>query len=363
MPRKMLNEFDPSRDFEDSPRPPASWYSDEEFFEQERYNIFEKFWIPVARKDQLSEVGSFVSGDLLGNPWIILNTGDGFKGYHNVCRHMGHSVAEGEGKLKSCLTCPYHGWEYNFNGDVKSVPKLGKKQNFRKQDFGLKPIAVDTWGPFVFIDMDGPFGGQNNPRSLAGDVAPLQEHLNFDGYKFFERREYHMKCNWKAFVENSLDGGYHVAYIHENLSSGLEFEGYETHVWDRSSIQICDTNSSDDRLGEKVMYAYIYPNFFINQYGNVIDTNTIIPINANECKVVFDFYFNYPDFDDWATKKIMEKSVSDSHAVQLEDVDCCENVQKGMKSMSFRHGQYASLEKAVHEFHVRLHRDMKGHID
>ena len=112
------------------------------------------------------------------------------------------------------------------------------------------------------------------------------------------------------------------------------------------------------------MYAFVYPNFFINRYGNCIDTNTVMPLATDRCQVHFDFYFDYENFQEWRHQKAIEKNLKESHAIQLEDKGVCESVQRGMNSASFKYGRYSSLlEKAVHEFHIRLYRDMRGWQD
>ena len=49
---------------------------------------------------------------------------------------------------------------------------------------------------------------------------------------FAERREYELRCNWKVFVDNYLDGGYHVPYLHRGLSSILSFKDYTIETFE-----------------------------------------------------------------------------------------------------------------------------------
>ena len=189
---------------------------------------------------------------------------------------------------------------------------LGQQQQFSAQEQGLIPVSVDSWGPFVFVDLDGPLEGVNNPRDLHADLQPIKsplEELGFSGLKFYRRFTYDMNCNWKVFVDNSLDGGYHVKYAHEGLAEGLEMDEFETHIHDRTSIQICETKGADARLGSKVMYAYLFPNFFVNRYGRMMDTNVVLPVAVNKCRVIFDFYFDYGDPESWQARKHMRKGV------------------------------------------------------
>ena len=299
--------------------------------------------------------------------WSWFVTNGKIRGHHNVCRHKGAIVAaEEDDSQHRCdfFQCPYHGWEYHLDGRLKKTPMLGHQQQFSAEEQGLTPVSVDTWGPFVFVDLDGPLEGVNNPRDLHADLEPIKsplEDLGFSALKFYRRFTYDMNCNWKVFVDNSLDGGYHVKYAHEGLAGGLDMDEFETHIHDRTSLQICHTKGADARLGSKVMYAYLFPNFFINRYGRMMDTNVVMPSAVDKCRVIFDFYFDYDDPESWEARKHMRKGVASSHTIQEEDIEICESAQRGMNSMASHTGRYSSvLEKAAHAFHVLLWRELRG---
>jgi len=242
---------------------------------------------------------------------------------------------------------------------------LGKQVSFNTARYGLQPIAVDTWGPLVFLDLDGKtIKGENNPRSLAEDVKDLDAILEPTGWnnlKFFHREVYTMNCNWKVFVDNSLDGCYHCLYAHEQLAAELDLNEFEVKLFDRSSVQMTKTHGKDKRLGDTVAYCYLYPNLFVNRYGNMMDINIVEPLGVNKCRVIFDFFFAYDNMEDWQSQKRMRQDMASSHLIQRQDVDICESVQRGMESVSFRHGRYSSaLEAACYDFHVLHWHELRG---
>ena len=362
----MDYHFDPTIPIESASTPPASWYTDPAVYEAEKRQVFEKAWIAVGRTDQLPAPGSYFTGDLVGNPYVVLRDEENrLRAMHNVCRHHAAVVAQECGKATE-LVCPYHGWAYRLDGGLKRAPRMGRMDGFNAEQLSLPPISVGEWGPFLLVDLDGPLGGEGNPRDLEVDVAPIAgplAELGIDDMRWVERRRYVMQCNWKVFVDNSLDGGYHVAYAHEGLAEGLAFDGYTTEMFDRSSIQVCGSSGSDNRLGDKVIYAWLYPNFFVNRYGRMMDTNLVVPLSVDSCEVIFDFYVDYHDIDEWSAKKTIRKSVNQSHIIQEEDIEICESTQLGMHSMSFQRGRYsAQLERAVHGFHAMLWDDIKEEL-
>lgn len=360
--QREIIRFDPTLPIEEAVTPSYTWYTDPNILESEYKEIFEKSWLPLGRLDQVRNIGDYFTGNIVGNPFLVVKDEENnLRGWHNVCRHHAAEIAKETGNCKE-LVCPYHGWTYRLDGSLCKAPRVGRQDRFKTEHYGLKPVSVDTWGPFVFVDLDGPWGGENNPRNLQKDlehiIQPLEE-MGISNMKWVERRQYEINCNWKLFVENSLDGGYHVAYAHERLASGLEFKGYKTEIHDRSVIQICDTNSQDERLGEKVIYAWLFPNFFINRYGKMMDTNLVLPLSHDKCLVIFDFYFDYDNLEEWKVKKTIRKCIGESDAVQKEDIEVCESCQRGMMSMSYEHGIYSStLEQAVHHFHKLVWKEL-----
>lgn len=82
-------------------------------------------------------------------------------------------------------------------------------------------------------------------------------------------------------MDNYLDGGYHVSYLHKDLSSGLDIDSYQTLVGERFSLQkVKGSNTGQkERLGDRSIYAFLFPNMMINRYGPWMDTNVVLPLS------------------------------------------------------------------------------------
>ena len=81
-------------------------------------------------------------------------------------------------------------------------------------------------------------------------------------------------------MDNYLDGGYHVSFLHKDLTSGLDINSYKTEVADRFSLQKVkgdQDSEQSDRLGGNAVFAYLFPNMMINRYGPWMDTNIVVP--------------------------------------------------------------------------------------
>jgi phenylpropionate dioxygenase-like ring-hydroxylating dioxygenase large terminal subunit len=53
---------------------------------------------------------------------IVLKTEQGdLRAFYNVCQHRAHRLLEGEGPLRRLITCPYHTWSYDHEGQLRSA--------------------------------------------------------------------------------------------------------------------------------------------------------------------------------------------------------------------------------------------------
>ncbi|KAK1611860.1 hypothetical protein QYE76_035533 [Lolium multiflorum] len=365
--RRLVAAFDPAIPLASAVTPPSGWYTDPEFLQLELDRVFLRGWQAVGHVGQVKNPNDFFTGRLGNVEFVICRDANGeLHAFHNVCRHHASLLACGSGQ-KTCFQCPYHGWTYGLDGILLKATRISGIKNFNKNDFGLIPITVATWGPFVLAIFDD--SSQNTVNDVVGDewLGSASDLLSRSGIDTTSlphicRREYIIECNWKVFCDNYLDGGYHVPYAHGALASGLQLQSYETSTYERVSIQRCESAPAEqediDRLGTKATYAFVYPNFMINRYGPWMDTNLAVPLDATRCKVVFDYFLDESLLED---HNFVDRSLKDSEQVQMEDIALCEGVQRGLESPAYSVGRYApSVEMAMHHFHCLLHDNLSG---
>jgi len=176
---------------------------------------------------------------------------------------------------------------------------------------------------------------------------------------------YDIHCNWKVFVDNYLDGGYHVPHLHKGLNSVLDYKEYTIENEDRYCLQSSpmvtsneDTATGATRKGDRAWYFWQYPNLMINCYEGYMDTNLVLPVDVDHCRVIFDFYFS--DVSD-ARREYNQQSVLVGARVQDEDLGICEAVQRGLKSRAYRAGRLSVRREAGERlFHRLLAADLKS---
>src|SRR5579872_4445823 len=342
---------------------PGPWYVDARIAELEAKTVFSKTWQMVGRVEQVEKAGQFVTANIAGEPIVAVRGNDGvLRGFYNVCRHHAAAVVTESCGQASILHCPYHGWNYGLDGSRKGVPEIDGVKNFDRQNSGLVPVKAETWEQFVFVNLDPEAAPlEEFLGGLVKRVAPLKvSKLNY-----FDSRTYEIHCNWKVFVDNYLDGGYHVPHLHKGLSSVLDYKQYTIDNEDRYCLQSSpmvasgeDADTGATRKGDRAWYFWQYPNLMINCYEGYMDTNLVLPIDVDHCRVVFDFYF--ADVNK-AQREYNQQSVAVGAGVQDEDLGICEAVQRGVKSRAYGAGRLSARREAgEHLFHRLLAADLKA---
>ena len=360
--KQLIESYDPHAPLPEASTPPSYWYTDPQLLKLEQRTVFSRSWQMTGRTKQLRDPGQYITGDVAGEPILVVRGRDGVvRGFYNVCRHHAAAVRpESQGQVDH-LRCPYHGWTYNLEGALVVMPEFAGVCNFDKSINGLIPVQTEIWHGWVFVKLDSDvatleefFGNQ-----LIGKL----EGLNLETLHWFERRSYIVNCNWKVFVDNYLDGGYHVPHIHGALNSVLDYGEYTIESGERFCVQSspivsskADAETAEVRKGERAFYFWIYPNFMINWYEGVMDTNLVVPRGVNKTEVIFDYYFY--DVSQQSREKNLA-SIAVSERIQNEDVAICESVQRGLASHAYSAGRLSVRREAgEHLFHRLLHADL-----
>lgn len=365
--RQIVEDYDFESPLEAAATVPSAWYTDRRIDDLERLAVFGRNWQVIGRLDQLAEPGQYITTEVAGEPIIVVRGNDHtLRAFYNVCRHHAAAVmTETKGRCKA-LRCPYHAWTYSLEGELKTVPEFDGVRNFDKSQNSLIPIAVDTWENCVFVNLS-----PANPGHLGSHLTDLPqrlEPLNLSSLQFFERRSYDLNCNWKVYVDNYLDGGYHVPHLHKGLNSVLDYGAYTIEIKDHYCLQSSpmtaggkDAEAAVVRKGDRAYYYWLYPNFMLNWYEGVMDTNLVLPLAVDRCRVIFDFYFE--DVSGAATT-YNRKSIDVGERIQQEDVDICESVQRGLNSRAYDTGRLSVRREAgEHLFHRLLYQDLRTQLD
>ncbi|MBA3355483.1 MAG: Rieske 2Fe-2S domain-containing protein [Pyrinomonadaceae bacterium] len=375
---EIIDSYNPDAPLEEALTIPAPWYTDQTLYNLELQTVFANSWQLAGRVDQVREPGQYFTSDIAGEPIVVVRGAEGvLRGFFNACRHHAAAVmTEPEGKANQ-LRCPYHGWTYSLAGELKGTPDFSGVSYFDRAANGLLPVQTGVWEDWVFVRVEGPDtagdsatneqSGNHLESFLGADLINQIRPLGLEKLHWMERRHYQFDCNWKVFVDNYLDGGYHVPYLHKGLDSVLDYSNYTIENGQRFCLQSspivsegAEPETGAVRRGERALYYWIYPNFMINLYDGVMDTNLVIPLGVDRTEVIFDFYF--PDVSETARER-NRASIEVGQRIQDEDVSICRSVQRGLNSRAYNAGRLSVRREAgEHLFHRLLHADLNAGI-
>lgn len=359
--KETLGKFDPSLPVERASMPPAQWYTDARFYDEERHAVLLRAWQPVCRVAQIGGPGARMAGCFAGMPWVVVRDEDGeLRAFENVCRHKGAEVVAAGAGQDARLRCQYHGWTYDLTGRLRSAPKMAGVQDFNPKAYGLRPLQVQAWGPWIFIRRGH---GEDSLHTRLASLTEMLDRTDWEGLRWVKSTRWTLQCNWKVYVDNYLDGGYHIPVLHPSLDAQLDLDSYVTELYETFNVQRSAASTEPDggRIGGGAIYAWLYPNFMVNRYGACLDSNWVVPLGPDRCEVHYDFFFDTTEGAE-ADKHIAE-SIAQSDVTQREDVAISEAVQRGLTSGAYTPGRYAPrLEHGEHQFHRLLHADLLRYV-
>ena len=340
-------------------------YTSDEFYRREVDRIFMKVWNFMGHVDQVPEPGDYKALEFAGVPFILCRDEAGeLRAFANSCRHRGSKVAKGSGNAKEFM-CPYHGWCYGLDGRLTATVDMDATKDFRNEDYGLIPIAIDTWGGFIFVNFD-PLC--ENLQSYLGDLPDNLASHRLEDMANVRTVEFELNHNWKLFVENAKES-YHIAVVHrETINQVASVQAADYAVSD-SVGEYCTTFCTHDgsmallksdpgfpkieslkgRYRNGTYAPMIYPMTYLACTIDAAWFLQLFPIGPNKTKLIHGACFPKsrlarPDFEQLAANyyKRWDQTIR-------EDIEAGNNQQVGIASPFVRPGRFCFREPLVHQ--------------
>ena len=190
-----------------------------EYIDPAHYALeFDRFWRPgwrfVCHESEIAGRGQYVRYDLAGDSVIVVRGDEGaVHALHNVCRHRGSPlVTDEKGACRARLVCPFHGWSYDFDGTVRTTPKM--HEGFDRTGWDLKRVWVEVWNGMVFISL-----AQEAPEPIAERLAGA----DFSGYDL-DRAEDRVgaRLRHRGQLEDRVGGRPRVLPLRDQPSRALQ---------------------------------------------------------------------------------------------------------------------------------------------
>ncbi|HEU4987469.1 MAG TPA: aromatic ring-hydroxylating dioxygenase subunit alpha [Rhizobiaceae bacterium] len=188
------------------------FYIDPDYFKLDLELIWYRDWLFVGHDCELPKPGGFFTVQVGAYPVVVVRDREGtIRAFHNSCRHRGSRVCTAEKGTSARLVCPYHQWTYDLDGRLVFARQMA--EDFDTSQFGLKPVACESAGGYIFICL----------AEAPADFAPFRAMMEpyFLPHRLKEAKVAFEstiveKGNWKLVWENNREC-YHCAANHPEL--------------------------------------------------------------------------------------------------------------------------------------------------
>lgn len=357
---------------------PPDVYRSDAYYALEAEHLFGKAWVCVGYTSQVAEPGQTMLADVGGQPVIITRDKQKrLQAFHNVCRHRGSLLVEKEGKLDR-FRCPYHAWTYELDGSLKNCPLFSMsgdceswggpdgsgRESFTKNDYGLLPVRLETWGCFVFVSLD------KNPGPLSDYLGDLpRQYANFplEELVLVRRKKYHIEANWKLVGENFLEY-YHLPWVHpelcgvtaidmhkRNQGSGMYMSFYASPLLQgKTPIDAGYLPAMPGLPSEEANSGYfplIFPNVAMFLMPHHLFSLLMTPKGPQSTEEFGDILVHPSVLKGPDSERKIDAILEFYDMVNVQDIVAVERVQKGLKSKAYPGGRMSyRFEEPVHRF-------------
>jgi choline monooxygenase len=357
-------------------------YTSDAFFAVERERVFATSWVAVGCSAQVRELGDVLVTEVAGRSIFVVRNRDGqLRAFYNACRHRGTQLLQpDECRVKRFIRCPYHSWAYDLDGrcigtplfsgseippDQQAVFDMEDVKQFDRADYGLLAVAVDSWGPLIFVNLD------TDPAPLSEDLGDLPARTaghRLEEWEIARVGEYEIAANYKLVGENFMEY-YHLPWVHPGLVKVSPIEAH--YRWQGSGMYsgFCTTpiaqDTEDGGWGSglppisgldasdavSARFAWLFPNVAVNILPNHV---FIILARAASPRKTYEttYLLTHPESTAAPdSEQGVQQLARFWDAVNREDIEIVERVQRGLDSTPFPGGRLCyRFEEPLHRF-------------
>tara|TARA_B100001123_G_scaffold449887_1_gene617318 strand:+ start:3392 stop:4459 length:1068 start_codon:yes stop_codon:yes gene_type:complete len=334
---------------------PASAYIDKKFWIKECATLFTDNWVFVGFAHELNNLGDVLPISVADQPILLVkNNKNDIVAFHNVCSHRLLKLVEKPKNVGKIISCPYHAWSYDLNGNLLKSPHFGgtNKHNpigFIPSKNGLKSVRVKVWYDWIFINLN-----KKAPsfEKYAASLIRQLKGINLKKIYPVATLEFgEIFTNWKFLIENFIEP-YHVQFVHKKTTSQPLKDHYTIvdGMCLGSGVDLKKEDMSSGNLSVSSRYLSLFPNFIIGTYfpgqlGVYLNT-PISPERTTQKRII------YTTENHDLTKAEIENQKNLWWKVHKEDHEICERLQLGRASpISIKGGLLSPhWEKSVRAF-------------
>ena len=246
-------------------RIPAERYTSPEFAALEIERMWPRTWVIACSVDHVHEPGDVFEHRLGPYSVLVVRGDDGeLRAFQNSCRHRGNTLCQGSATGLSELRCGFHRWSWDLRGRLREVPSRQWFGGLANDELPLVAASVDTWGPFVFVNLDP-------------DAMPLAEYLEevpadsawmgLEDFRCTAMVDTPVEANWKVVVDGFSET-YHIQGLHPEMLASVDDIEASQAVWGHTSASWQDYAVASPRLRDIDDQA-VWESFIVTQGGRM----------------------------------------------------------------------------------------------
>ncbi len=350
---------------------PAWTYNNAELTALETEQLFLRHWQFVGHVADLPNPGDYLCFELADERAIVVRGQDGeLRAFHNVCRHRASRVvADDKGHCGKSLICPFHGWTYNLDGSIRTIPRGDSFGDIDREALGLIGLDCEVWHGLVFIR----FGGDG--PSIREVFAEAEEEVALyrmaEMLPYAEPWRYDFDLDWKAVLDIDNEG-YHVPIGHPELFDlvGASYtdrvtEGGLSRAWGdirarkhrlQRNRDYVDALPRESYLPESHRDLWIYwgmfPGFVLTLFPDQVEIYQIYPTGPGKSVMAGMTYALADERPQMARARELNRDINT--AVGDEDVQLVKWAAEGMRSSGYAGSVLSDFELGVASFQNQL---------
>jgi phenylpropionate dioxygenase-like ring-hydroxylating dioxygenase large terminal subunit len=340
---------------------PYRVYTDAAEYAREQERVFKgPTWNYLCLTAEVAKPGDFIVNTIGETPIVVARNKDGaLHGFVNRCAHRGSLLClKRRGNVEG-ITCVYHGWSYDLDGNLTGVAfqrgvkrQGGMPEEFDRAEHNLRKIRLAEFSGLIFGSFDD--SAPDIETYLGPEIAPRIRRVLHKPVKVLGRSTQVLHNNWKLYVENVKDtyhasilhlffttfeinrlnqkggviiddsGGHHVSYsMIDRAIDNTEYNAQELRS-SKNEYQLNDPSvvQGIDEFGDGITMQIltVFPGFVLQQHLNSIAVRQLSPCGIDRSELSWTI-LGFDDDDDAMTQRRLKQAnlVGPAGYISMED--------------------------------------------
>jgi len=346
----------------------ARAYADPDLYRRELDGIWLRTWFPVFPAADVAAPRDYAVWDRLGQSVVVVRLDDGtLSAWHNVCQHRGARLVDGAGTCdKGRFLCPWHGFGYDLEGCVKTVPLRDSFPASEVDDLRTPPVRVAEYAGFVWLAFSDEIP---ELRPYLGVIGDELDGYGLDGFTTRYRTRLELTANWKLVVD-AFNETWHVPFTHRDTLVGIvlwrdaALKLEQPHSWMTLPIRgYTDKYDDVDHRRSHLCHYLAFPNTIFSCFPTHLQMWTTWPVSPTETILeAYGIVGPTPEgMDNAKWQRQTDRDWQHFEAVVAEDAEVINGFGSVVGSLGFRRNLFNTAESRLTAFHHEIARRVGGY--